>query len=401
MAAASTRRSTDPLPARGRNAGGGAAGITDRGGMVAFLGAFCFFLSAVEYMIPKPLPFMRLGIANLPILVGAGFLPLPDLLVLALVKVLGMSLVSGTLFSYVALFSLAGTLCATVAMRAALTAPRSLISPIGASALGAVASNATQLLMARAFVFGEAARLVAPAFLAAGLVTGILLGAFARLFAEKSSWLEAVLAGREPTMPAVRDDPVSEDGPDGKTPGRRRRDGARAAARGARRERWEALLPARASAAIGAILCLALLFSPSLPIRASLAALFVAAAWLAGKRISPAAAALTSVGIVAANLLVPVGRVMAIFGPIRITQTALLDGLEKALVFEGLLYASKAFIRRGLGLPGRLGAIVASSFESYDRIVERKIRLKPATFIEDADRLLMEVWAGRFGRAGD
>ncbi|MDR1230490.1 MAG: heptaprenyl diphosphate synthase, partial [Spirochaetaceae bacterium] len=30
----------------------------------ALLGAFCLFLSSIEYMIPKPLPFMRLGIAN-------------------------------------------------------------------------------------------------------------------------------------------------------------------------------------------------------------------------------------------------------------------------------------------------------------------------------------------------
>ena len=160
--------------------------------LTALLGAFCFFLSAVEYMIPKPLPFMRLGIANLPILLAIDLLPLPWCLVLALVKVVGMSLISGSLFSYVALFSLAGTLAATLVMWGARRAFGRLVSAVGVSTLGAVSSNAVQLLAARAFVFGEAARLVAPAFLATGLVTGAALGLFARRFAESSAWYASV-----------------------------------------------------------------------------------------------------------------------------------------------------------------------------------------------------------------
>jgi heptaprenyl diphosphate synthase len=156
--------------------------------ITALLGAFCFFLSAVEYMIPKPLPFMRLGIANLPILLAVDLLPLPWYLALALVKVVGMSVISGSLFSYVALFSLAGTLTAAIAMWAARKVIRGSVSAVGVSMLGAVASNAVQIAIASAVVFGEAARLIAPPFLATGLVTGALLGAFAETFAAKSRW---------------------------------------------------------------------------------------------------------------------------------------------------------------------------------------------------------------------
>jgi heptaprenyl diphosphate synthase len=157
--------------------------------VTALLGAFCFFLSAVEYMVPKPLPFMRLGIANLPLLLAADFLPLPWYLALALVKVVGMSVISGSLFSYIALFSLVGTLTAALVMWAARKALGSLVSAVGVSILGALASNAVQIAIAGIVVFGDAARLVAPPFLAAGLVTGILLGAFAEAFAGKSLWL--------------------------------------------------------------------------------------------------------------------------------------------------------------------------------------------------------------------
>jgi hypothetical protein len=119
---------------------------------------------------------------------------------------------------------------------------------------------------------------------------------------------------------------------------------------------------------------------------------FFAAAWLSGKKVSPLATVLVSAGIVAANLLVPVGRLIAQLGPFRITETALLDGIGKALVFEGLIYISKACILPALRMPGRFGSLVAAAFVYYDRIVEYKGSLRPATIVEDADRLMLKIW---------
>jgi heptaprenyl diphosphate synthase len=79
-------------------------------------------------MLPKPLPFMRLGIANLPILIAIDILPFKWYLALALVKVIGMSIISGTLFSYIALFSLVGTMAAAFSMWGLRRAGRGLIS---------------------------------------------------------------------------------------------------------------------------------------------------------------------------------------------------------------------------------------------------------------------------------
>jgi hypothetical protein len=118
---------------------------------------------------------------------------------------------------------------------------------------------------------------------------------------------------------------------------------------------------------------------------------FFAAARLAGKRVSIPATIFVSAGIVAANLLAPVGRVLAQLGPFRITETALLDGLGKALVFEGLICVSKASVLPGLRLPGRFGALVARAFVYYDRIVEYKGSVKPASLIEDVDRLMLSI----------
>jgi hypothetical protein len=160
----------------------------------------------------------------------------------------------------------------------------------------------------------------------------------------------------------------------------------------ARRERWASFFPPWALATAGAAVSAAFLFQRSLPVRIAMFACFLLAAWLSGKKVSLVSTLLASAGIVAANLLVPVGRVLAHVGPLAITESALLDGVGKALVFEGLIYASKASILGGLRLPGRFGALVAAAFVYYDRIVEYKGSVKPATLIEDADRLMLELW---------
>lgn len=162
---------------------------------LAMLGAFSLFLSAIEYMIPKPLPFMRIGIANLPLMLALDIFPLHTFLVLAGIKVLGQALISGTLFSYIFLFSLAGTGFAAVSMYALrrLLGPQR-VSFIGIGTAGAMMSNISQLALAYLFVFRHNVRFIAPPFLGAGVITGIALGLFCELFTRRSRWYAAARA---------------------------------------------------------------------------------------------------------------------------------------------------------------------------------------------------------------
>ncbi|MCL2213731.1 MAG: Gx transporter family protein [Treponema sp.] len=163
---------------------------------LALLGAFCLFLSAVEYMIPKPLPFLRIGLANLPIMLACDIFPFSSFMILVCIKIFGQALVTGTLFSYVFLFSLTGTLLSALVMfslrrtlghdRTQQSSPR--ITFIGIGTAGAVISNISQLALAYVFIFRENVRYIAPPFLAVGLVTGIALGVFCEVFAGRSLW---------------------------------------------------------------------------------------------------------------------------------------------------------------------------------------------------------------------
>ena len=165
---------------------------TDLRKTLAVLGAFCLFLSTVEYLIPKPLPFMRIGLANLPLMLALDIFPFRVFLILVAIKITGQALVTGTLFSYIFLFSLTGTTLSALSMyalRRLLGAKR--VSFAGVSVLGAMVSNLSQLALAWLFLFRESARFIAPPFLAAGLVTGIALGIFCEHFAGKSQWYAA------------------------------------------------------------------------------------------------------------------------------------------------------------------------------------------------------------------
>jgi heptaprenyl diphosphate synthase len=156
---------------------------------LALLGAFCLFLSTIEYMIPKPLPFMRIGIANLPLMLALDIFPFHIFLVLIAIKVLGQALITGTLFSYIFLFSLAGTLFSAVSMYGLrYLLGRNRISFIGTGTAGAMISNVTQLALAWVFLFKNNALYIAPPFLAAGVITGVVLGLFCEYFTDRSQW---------------------------------------------------------------------------------------------------------------------------------------------------------------------------------------------------------------------
>jgi heptaprenyl diphosphate synthase len=156
--------------------------------LVAFLGALCLFLSTVEYLFPKPIPFMRLGLANLPILVSLKLLPFPYLMLLTLVKVAGQGLINGTLASYVFIFSVAGSYSSVLVMYAVSRTGGRFLSLVGVSLAGSMTSNAVQVLLSIYFIFGKNAVMIAPLFLGIGTVSGLLIGLIAEGFVEHSRW---------------------------------------------------------------------------------------------------------------------------------------------------------------------------------------------------------------------
>ena len=162
--------------------------------LLPFLAALCLFLAAVEYAIPKPLPFLRLGLANLPVIVALFVLPTRDIYKLILLKIMGQALITGTLFSYIFLFSAAGSLASGLTMLGVHRMLKERISCIGLSLAGAAANNIAQLIVARLILFGSATKYIAPILLISGAVTGLILGIFTQMFIERSKWFRGLHA---------------------------------------------------------------------------------------------------------------------------------------------------------------------------------------------------------------
>lgn len=159
---------------------------------LAFCAALCLFLSAIEYIIPKPLPFMRLGLANMPIILSLYFFKTRYVLLLVLLKILGQGFITGTFFSYIFLFSLSGSLCSAIFMIIIQRIGKKHVSAIGISIIGALANACSQIVLSDLILFENSAHLIAPILIISAVISGFLLGLFTNAFMQKSKWFKEV-----------------------------------------------------------------------------------------------------------------------------------------------------------------------------------------------------------------
>ena len=320
---------------------------------VSFLGGLCLFLSAIEYAIPKPLPFLRLGLANLPIIISLKKFSTGETLLLIFVKILMQALIGGTIFSYIFIFSLSGSLASGLLMLIAhrLFFKHKLISNIGLSLLGAVGNAFAQLICARYLLFGENAHYVAPLLFASSTLTGFLLGLFANHFEKKSRWFSAFLkndGNAKIELPKqIQDDEKNQGG-----------------------NKVQKIL----FLIFALILISLLLISKSLVVKGiSLAVIFVLLEIKKrGKvRILPSLFILLSV--VLSNLLVPFGKILFNLGKWSITQGALFAGLERGFILIGFLFFSQLIIDKNIVLPGALDSFFKRVLGVFDILSGEKI----------------------------
>jgi heptaprenyl diphosphate synthase len=343
---------------------------------MALLGALALFLSAIDYLLPKPLPFMRIGLANLSLLLalnipaarknpaagkeadlperpGRPLFSLHSYCLLVLLKVLGQAFITGTFLSYVFLFSLAGSALSATVMYSLRRLFGVHISLAGISVAGAFASNGAQLVLARFFLFGESAIYLAPPFLVAGIVSGAALGIFADSFAAKSRFLQTYGSSR--TAPAEETT----------------LDRCPAQIYKTQVKFWSASagkLPPLLLLLTGLAVAIVFLLIPSLVIKAVLFFLIWFLAALAGKKPRFLVTTIVMMGIVVCNLFPPFGRVLATAGPFTVASGSLENGIRKALNLEGLIMLSKLIVPAKLKLPGAFGKLFAETFRILERL---------------------------------
>ena len=132
---------------------------------MAMLVAVAMIFSYVESLIPINfgVPGMKLGIANLVTVTGLYFLAVPEMMAVVAMRVLLTGFLFGNGMSI--MYSLAGGLLSVLVM-----------AGIGISMAGGIAHNIGQLAVATLVVENLKLIYYLPALLAAGAVTGFLIG---------------------------------------------------------------------------------------------------------------------------------------------------------------------------------------------------------------------------------
>lgn len=144
---------------------------------VAYFGVFtalALIFSYVESLIPIQLgiPGVKLGLANLIIVIALYKMRLSEVFLLSIVRILLSGFLFGNYFSI--LYSLAGGLLSLAVM--ALLKKAGDFSVMGISMAGGVSHNVGQLVVAMLVVETVSVSYYLPVLLVAGLVTGFLIG---------------------------------------------------------------------------------------------------------------------------------------------------------------------------------------------------------------------------------
>ncbi|MBC8385351.1 MAG: Gx transporter family protein [Candidatus Cloacimonetes bacterium] len=152
---------------------------------LAFFTAFAITIFVAESFIPKPFPFMKLGLANiivLLLLITDGF---RAALIVTLSKSIFGGFFSGILISPATLMSLSGSLISVLVMFLFFHSGINF-SLIGLSIIGAVGHNIAQLFVVRMILIKNSSILyLTPVLIVLGIATGIITGFTASMLFKK------------------------------------------------------------------------------------------------------------------------------------------------------------------------------------------------------------------------
>lgn len=316
-----------------------------------FFAAVSLYLSSIEYAVPKPLPFMRLGLANLPVVFAAKRFSFPSFLLLVLLKVLLSSIISGTTFSYVFLFSMAGSFASALAVwcvwhlaagiKHTLKTQNAPVSCLGLCLAGSLASSLAQIAVARAVVFGANARYIAPLLLASGLVTALLLGIFANIYEQKSSFMAEYMSQTDGAELAELAEPAAGSAAGSAADSATAPETDSCTQQPLRQEKRHTAAAVTATLALCAAAG-AMLFCKDVRVKFVLwLALFGADIAVRKGRVKLLPTLALFATLTALALLSPSGRVLFTAGSLRITQGALEAGLAKSFALTGMVAASQ------------------------------------------------------------
>ena len=289
---------------------------------ISRLAALSLFFSALELFVPRILPFFRLGLANIPVLMALS-LDWRSFLVMTLLKGIGTSYTAGNLFSPFAVVSIVQAIGSGAVMYVLHRFSGKWFSIYGISAAGALASTLLQLILASLYA-GPGTMAFLPLML---------------LLSLPSALLTAFLSGR---IPDTDTECVAMTDNDGSF----------------------RIFPIILLAVSGA----AMMMTDDLRFLIPSVILSFILQIRCGRKVKLLPHLTLLLFMLVSSMLAPHGKVLMTLLSFPVTEGALLDGLSRSLRLSGgiaLSQAFSAFIRPGRGLIGRTLAIFTGLLSAF------------------------------------
>ena len=152
----------------------------DRVFYIAYLSSMAIILSVVEYLIPKPFPWMKIGLSNAITLYAFGVMKPKEVFYVVMARVISVSLLIGTFLSTTFILSFTGAITSYFIMLLLYLYLRRIFSLVGISIIGAMVSNFSQLMVVNTlFINSKLSYFFLPVLMGFALGGGIITGYFA------------------------------------------------------------------------------------------------------------------------------------------------------------------------------------------------------------------------------
>ncbi|MCB9512577.1 MAG: Gx transporter family protein [Deferribacteres bacterium] len=161
-------------------------GVTHKVALLGLFLALGMILAFFEMYIPRPLPWAKLGLANVVTVVLIYLFGFRDAIMVSCARVVLVNFFTGGFGGPAFGLALAASLFSTVAMFLAITMTEQKLGPIGISMIGAYVHIFIQLLLAAALIIGQMQVFyLLPFFMLPTFFSGLLVGIFALLLLQE------------------------------------------------------------------------------------------------------------------------------------------------------------------------------------------------------------------------
>lgn len=131
---------------------------------IAYLGALTLLFSYAEMFLPRFIPFFRLGLSNIIILLALG-MDFPSFIILTIIKALAASVMNGTLLSPFFLISIAQSFASGLVMFVLFKIKKNWLGLYGISIVGGAISSFVQIGMSALYLGSGTLTLIGPMLL--------------------------------------------------------------------------------------------------------------------------------------------------------------------------------------------------------------------------------------------